>query len=155
MLWMSRYSSTLLIHTMHCHSSPLYSGNSTFTRIWHPCVYALEDDMLNRGFGYSRVLGEFGCKSFEICNLSKMAVKTTWFFFWSSCRVRKLFSIHDVNCVHFDVKLSLVCLIFSWSSSWFLLIFSLIWSNRVSIDLVIAGIFSTLNVDLFLFSVQC
>ena len=152
---MSRYSSTLLIHAMHCCLSLSYLGNSTFTHIWRPSVYVLEDGMLNRGFGCFGVLGEFGCRSFEICNLSKMVVKTAWFFFWSSCRVRNLFSIHDVNCVHFDVKLSLVCLIFSWSSSWFLLIFSLIWSNRASIDLVIARIFSTLNVDLFLFNVRC
>ena len=73
--------------------------------------------MLNRGSGCSGVLGEFGCGSFAICNLSKIAVKTAWFFFWSSYRVRKLFSIHDVICVQFDMKLSLVCLIFAWSSS--------------------------------------
>ena len=73
---MSRYSSALLIHAMNFRSSLSYLGNSTFTRIWRPCVYALEDDMLNRGSGCSGVLGEFGCKSFKICDLSKMVVKT-------------------------------------------------------------------------------
>ena len=73
---MSRYSLDLLIHAMHYHSSLSYLGNSTFTHIWRPCVYEFEDDMLNRGFGCSSVFGEFGCRSFDICNLSKMAVKT-------------------------------------------------------------------------------
>ena len=69
--------------------------------------------MFNRGSGCSGVLGEFGYGSFDICNLSKMAVKTALFFCWFSCKVRKVFSIRDVICVQVDVKLSLVCLIFA------------------------------------------
>ena len=73
---MSRYSSALLSHTMHCLSSPSYLGNSIFTHILHPYVNEAEDDMLNKGSGCSGVLGEFGCRSFDICSLSKMVVKT-------------------------------------------------------------------------------
>ena len=78
---MSKYSSALLIHAMHCRASQSYLGNSTFTRIWCPCVYEVEDDMLNRGSGCSGVLGEFGCGSLDICNLSKTAVKLPDFSF--------------------------------------------------------------------------
>ena len=73
---MSRYSSALLIHAMHYCESPSYLGNSNFTCIWHPYVYEAEDDMLNRGSDYFGVLGKLGCESFDICNMSKMAVKT-------------------------------------------------------------------------------
>ena len=154
---MSRYSLTLLIHAIHYRSSLSYLGNSNFTRIWCPCVDEVVDNILNRGplrSSCSGVLGEFGCGSFDICNLSRMAFKTSRFLFWSAYRVRTIFSIRDVICVHFDVKASLVCSILAWSSSQFLLIFSLSCSSHAlnsPIDLVMDRIISVLNAYLFLF----
>ena len=50
MLWISKYSSALLIHVMHCFSSPSNLGNSSFTLIWYPCAWGIDiDGMLKRG----------------------------------------------------------------------------------------------------------
>ena len=57
MLWISKYSSSLLIHAMHYFSSPSNLGNSTFTLIWYPCVWENDiDGMLKKGTSFGGVV---------------------------------------------------------------------------------------------------
>ena len=65
---MPKYSSTLLIHAMHCFLSPSNLDSSNFTLIWYPCVWGIDNDgMLKKGTSWggvvscwSGVLGVFG-----------------------------------------------------------------------------------------------
>ena len=65
---MSKYSFVVLIHAMHCFSSPSNLSNSNFTLVSYLCVWGIDiDRMLKKGTSWGGVmscwpgyLGEFG-----------------------------------------------------------------------------------------------
>ena len=170
MLWMSKYSSVLLIHGMHCFLSSSNLGNSSFTLIWYLSVGGIDiDGMLNKWTlwgsfvsccpGVLCVLGWGVLKGStpglwlggrnEVCsdNLAKILLRYSQFFVLSYALMP--FSIPILSHATVDVN----ALFFSsLSFTYSLLTFSSSWSNLAltSPILVTTKILFTLNLDLFL-----